>query len=230
MNLKNKISIIIPAYNEEKYISECIESIRKQTLSIDTEIIVIDDGSTDKTVEFSKELKIIVLQQTHKGSGAARNLGLTKATGDFILFLDGDDRLEEDAFETFFVHFNVDNNLQIVFSKALDFISEELSEKEKNILPIRNEPYGGCLPGCSLIKKEVFGFIGGFDESLKTGETVDWQFKVKDLNLKIINVDKTTLRRRIHPQSTGLLHKEQEKKDYVAIIRKRMGNKNGTTC
>ena len=90
-----KISIIIPFYNSELYLSECIESVLNQTLN-DIEIICIDDGSTDQSLhilnEYSKkDLRIIVVSQSNKGAGIARNKGLDIAKGEFIMFLDSDD-------------------------------------------------------------------------------------------------------------------------------------------
>lgn len=94
-----EISIIIPIYNTEKYIKECIDSIRKQSIK-NIEIICIDDGSTDDSVEIIKEYKSIdprvsLYQQSHKGVSSARNLGLKYATGEYVIFIDSDDYLIE---------------------------------------------------------------------------------------------------------------------------------------
>ena len=95
-----KISVIIPVYNEEKVIGSCLESLAKQTYK-DLEIIVIDDGSTDKSVAIieNSKLKIanlLLLKQKHVGPGAARNLGASKAKGDILVFVDADMEFEPD--------------------------------------------------------------------------------------------------------------------------------------
>jgi glycosyltransferase involved in cell wall biosynthesis len=87
-----KISVIIPTYNEESVILECLKSLEKQSLK-NFEVIVVDDGSTDKTLEKLKNLKISkikILQQEHKGPGAGRNLGAKHAGGDILVFVDAD--------------------------------------------------------------------------------------------------------------------------------------------
>ena len=89
------ISVIIPVYNMEKYLRECLDSVINQTLK-DIEIICVDDGSTDNSLEILKEYakkdkRLKVFTQKNKGAGAARNLGLTHATGEYLAFLDGDD-------------------------------------------------------------------------------------------------------------------------------------------
>ncbi|WP_019508058.1 glycosyltransferase family 2 protein [Pleurocapsa sp. PCC 7319] len=87
-----KVSVIIPAYNGDRYIGEAVDSILSQTYS-DYEIIVVDDGSTDSTRQVIEQYgsKIQYLSQTNQGVAASRNLGLSKAQGEYIAFLDQDD-------------------------------------------------------------------------------------------------------------------------------------------
>lgn len=92
-----KVSVIIPVYNVEKYLEECLDSIINQTLK-EIEIICIDDGSTDSSLNVlenykKKDKRIIVLQQQNLGAGAARNKGLDLARGKYLSFLDADDFL-----------------------------------------------------------------------------------------------------------------------------------------
>lgn len=99
-NTEIKISVIIPVYNMEKYIRQCINSILRQTLH-EIEIICIDDGSADRSQiilnEFAKTHKNIhMYAQDHKFAGAARNLGLQYAQGEFVAFMDADDYYEAD--------------------------------------------------------------------------------------------------------------------------------------
>ena len=89
-----KVSIIIPTYNEEGVILECLESLSKQTYR-DIEVIVVDDGSVDKTLSVLSKLKVKseklkVIKQKHKGPGAARNLGAKHAKGEILVFVDAD--------------------------------------------------------------------------------------------------------------------------------------------
>ena len=93
--IKPLISIVIPAYNVEKYIAQCIESINKQTFD-DYEVIIVDDGSTDKTLDIIKDNitdKYQVISQKNYGAGAARNAGIKLATGKYLTFMDADDFL-----------------------------------------------------------------------------------------------------------------------------------------
>ena len=97
-----KISIIIPVYNAESYLEECLLSISQQTFG-DFEILAINDGSTDRSLEIlkkyqEKEPRLQILSQENKGVSAARNLGLDNAQGEYISFVDADDTLPKDAF------------------------------------------------------------------------------------------------------------------------------------
>lgn len=95
-----KISIIIPFYNVEKYFAKCLDSVLNQTHQ-NLEIILTDDGSTDKSSQIAKsyakkDSRIKIIHQKNQGQSAARNAGLRAATGDFISFIDSDDEIKPD--------------------------------------------------------------------------------------------------------------------------------------
>lgn len=103
----SKISIIIPVYNTEKYIEKCLNSIIGQTLS-DIEIICVNDGSTDNSLDVLKkfaarDLRIKIIEQANKKQGAARNNGTKHATGEYIGFVDSDDWVDHDYFEKLYI-------------------------------------------------------------------------------------------------------------------------------
>src|SRR3972149_7564948 len=101
------ISVIIPIYNEETTIGECLNSLSKQSYK-NLEVILVDDGSTDNTLHVIKNLKslvrtrevkisnLILLKQNHKGPGPARNLGASRAKGEILVFVDADMTFEKD--------------------------------------------------------------------------------------------------------------------------------------
>lgn len=112
---ENKITVIIPAYNTEKYIEECIMSVLKQTYQ-NFEILIIDDGSTDNTLKVINDIndnRIKVFSIENNGQGFARNLMLKKATGDYIMFLDSDDFIEPVTLEV---------ALKRIISDGTDFV------------------------------------------------------------------------------------------------------------
>lgn len=100
MNHSPKVSIIIPVYNVETYLRQCLDSLLKQTLE-DFEIICVDDGSTDKSADIletyaANDHRIKIITQKNKGAGAARNVGEKEATGTYLFFMDSDDYCSSD--------------------------------------------------------------------------------------------------------------------------------------
>lgn len=97
------LSVIVPTYNAERYIKGCLDSLLKQVTSFDYEVIVVNDGSTDKTSvrlkEYEQNTAIRVLHQENRGASAARNLGIACAKGEYLCFVDSDDELAEGAME-----------------------------------------------------------------------------------------------------------------------------------
>lgn len=98
-----KVSVIIPVYNVEKYLTQCLESVAKQTLK-EIEIICVDDGSTDGSFDIiskfaEKDSRFIPVKQENGGAGAARNNGLRRAKGKYLSFLDSDDFFDEHMLE-----------------------------------------------------------------------------------------------------------------------------------
>ena len=124
------VSVIIPAYNVEKYIAKCLDSLINQSLK-DIEIIIIDDGSTDKTPFIIKDYanqdkRIKVIAQTNQKQGAARNRGLEAASGEYIGFVDADDWVDLNYFEKLY-----ETAKNIIPILHLQQISESAVKKQK---------------------------------------------------------------------------------------------------
>lgn len=129
-----KVSIIIPVYNVEQYLAQCLESVIQQTYS-NLEIICVNDGSTDRSLEIverylEKDNRISVISQKNGGLSAARNTGIQKATGDYIQFLDSDDLLESNAIAQL-VNTARKNKLDILLFDADSFFESTDVAKQK---------------------------------------------------------------------------------------------------
>ncbi len=166
---KPKISIIIPAYNVEKYIGECLLSIIKQTFK-ELEIIIINDGSTDRTEEiiklFKKDKRIVIINQKNKKQGGARNTGLKIAKGEYIGFIDSDDWIEHNYYEELYkaiLKYNADiavtnilkhkknyNKYLVKYKKNI--IKEDIQEKI-NLCKDKKQNFFSCWN--KLYKKEI---------------------------------------------------------------------------
>ena len=128
-----KVSIIIAAYNIEDYINRCLNSIVNQSFK-DIEIIVVNDGSTDNTINiinnFAKnDVRIKVIDKKNGGLIEARKSGLARASGEYILFLDGDDWLHIEAIEKLYKEAKKDNFDIVLYNFYLAYDNGKLEEK-----------------------------------------------------------------------------------------------------
>lgn len=131
MSIELKLSIIIPIYNAEKYIEKCLASIFKEIgTSKEVEVILIDDGSSDAGIDKCRaflQYNIQIVKSSHKGVSAARNLGISQAAGEWLMFVDADDWLSPGWFPLLSAYFADDADI-IIFNK-------DINEKiDKNIL------------------------------------------------------------------------------------------------
>lgn len=133
-----KVSIIIPVYNASQYLAECLDSIIAQTFE-DIEIICINDGSTDDSLEILKQYqikdaRILIIDQKNQGVSAARNAGLAIAKGAYNGFVDSDDAIENDFYEKLFKA-AVSNKVDLVFSKTFfgggELVNGKIYSKEE---------------------------------------------------------------------------------------------------
>ena len=135
-----KISIIIPVYNAEKYLKICVDSILNQTFK-DFELILIDDGSSDTSKEICEQYikldnRVKVIEQSNKGVSVARNNGLENSCGEYIMFCDSDDWIEEECLENLYYKFIQDKNTDIIFSgiyKEFYFNDKKIMNKIEGI-------------------------------------------------------------------------------------------------
>lgn len=185
-----KVSIIVPVYNSEKYISKCLDSIINQTYK-NIEIIVINDGSKDNSIDILKEYErkysnIILIDKKNEGVSKTRNLGIKKSTGDYIMFIDNDDFIDKDYVETYMKneeydivigsYKRVNNEDKILFKYNLD----------ENSLWTK---YVVLAPWAKLYKKEFITKNKIEFVDFKIGEDVYFNLLCysKTNNIKIIN-------------------------------------------
>src|SRR4051812_17123874 len=181
-----KISVIIPCYNVQLYVADCLNSLINQTHK-DIEIICVNDGSTDNTGIILEQFKskypalISVLFVPNGGAPAARNIGLKNSTGNYIQFLDADDIIAADKFEKQLTGF--EKNVDVVVSDRVHKnhdLTRTLNTYYFN--EIENNPLETAvkrvITTCNpLYKKEVVTGLKGYDEQLKSAQ--DWDFHIR---------------------------------------------------
>ncbi len=123
-----RVSVIVPVYNAQSHLRQCLDSITGQTLR-EIEIFCVDDGSTDGSAQILEEYRgrdsrLHVIRQENAGAGAARNRGLAEASGEYLSFLDADDFFEPDMLESAYER-AVSGNAQIVVFRSDQYHTEE---------------------------------------------------------------------------------------------------------
>jgi|SRR5690554_921537 len=150
MQINRKISVIIPCFNGKDFIKDTIHSVLNQTYT-NFEIIVVNDGSTDNSVEIVQafnEERISIIHKENSGVSDSRNLGFQKAKGEFVIFLDADDLLSENFFEAALKTFKEDI--------SIDFLTVDISNIDENNKPIASEyNYRGTYKN---VQNEVVSF------------------------------------------------------------------------
>lgn len=188
--IKPKISIIIPIYNAEKYLNRCINSILKQDFQ-DFEILLIDDGSTDKSYTIckqysQKDFRIKIFSKKNGGVSSARNLGLLNAKGEYILFIDADDTIDKTLISANIKYLTSSSHYDLIEIPAIyNYLSnEEYKSANKGKIILGNK---ACIKYISTCKRyEVWSFIFKteilkdirFKEHIKIGEDIIFLYEV----------------------------------------------------
>lgn len=172
-----KISVIVPCYNQEKYIKECLDSLVSQTFK-DYEVIVIDDGSTDDSAEIVNEYvkhnkNIRLIRQANQGVVVARNNAIKQAQGTYIYPLDADDVISPFFLEKLYAAME-ENKGDVIYSDVEYFGLKNglFLKKEPNVW---NMSVGNQIVVSALYRKSDWEKYGGYDENMKNG-LEDWEF------------------------------------------------------
>ena len=145
-----KFSIIVPVYNVEKYIKKCLDSIFDQTFK-DFEVIVVNDGTKDNSMDIVEKYDVLTINQKNQGLSAARNSGVKRANGDYLIFVDSDDYIEKDLLKR--INEVLDNNPDVIRYQAKDIINnKEKEHKEKEFSGLNGEEAFKTITGFHYVE------------------------------------------------------------------------------
>jgi len=214
-----RVSAIIPVFNGEKYLAEAIQSVLGQSLA-PLELLIVDDGSTDGSVEVAEGFgsQVRILRQNHLGSSAARNYGVERSQGEYLAFLDADDRWLPEKLEKQIKALEQDPGAQMAFVNILQFISPELSAEVKAKKLIPREILPGYSPIALLIRRRDFLCVGNFNPEIAIGEFMEWYLRAQETGLKSTLIPEVLVERRIHEANQGIRDK-QFQGDYHRVLK-----------
>jgi glycosyltransferase involved in cell wall biosynthesis len=220
------VSVIIPAFNAAAFLGEAVASVRAQAPGpleivpleiVPLEIIIIDDGSSDRTPEVIGALGagVRALHQPNRGPAAARNLGLAGAGGEFIAFLDADDRWTQGKLEL--------QLRKLRAEPAADLVVGATQRVRAAGADGRLEPAGPVWMlfhlGAGLFRRRAFERVGAFDESLRQGEDVDWFLRAREAGLNIAIVSEVVQLYRVH--GDNMTHNQADRDRYFLAAMKK---------
>jgi glycosyltransferase involved in cell wall biosynthesis len=197
-----RISVVIPAFNAEATIADALSSVVNQTLP-PHEIILVDDGSTDRTAFLASQLcpAIHIETQANRGAPSALNAGIEIASGDHLAFIDADDIWENDKLETQALLLENRPELDGVGGYMRTFLCPSNDAETNKRYRIPERPEASWLLGALLLRRECFDVCGFFDRSLPVGYSIDWCDRARLVGLVFAMQPSVVLHRRIHPGS-----------------------------
>jgi glycosyltransferase involved in cell wall biosynthesis len=245
------IAVVIPAYNAERFIGDALDSVAVQTRTPD-QIVVVDDGSSDRTVARVREWgqqyhgELHVLQQNNRGVSAARNAGIRYAKTDLIALLDADDLYFPFHLRLLERGFGNDPNILLCFGDALYFDAEHIikgsvfagtriegvqyDDQRDGLRLLRGPVYGSLLwgnyiaPSASLLLKSAAEKIGLFDETIRSAEDRDIFLRLSRIG-SFAYFPVVVARKRVHENNaTHRRHMSQSNRYQLMVLQKMIDN------
>ncbi|MCI5078374.1 glycosyltransferase family A protein [Oricola sp.] len=213
------ISVIIPAFDGERFIADTLRSVLAQTLLPD-EIIVVDDGSTDATPEivagFSPRVRL--LRNSRGGPAGARNRGVAEARGAFIAFIDHDDLWHEDKLALQMQAFRDDPSLDVCVTGIQRFRQPHPS----GAIEFLGQPVPGYLTVTLLARQARFQAVGPLDTSLKYSDSAEWFLRAREHGLKVRLLEDVLTYHRSHGENLSESSADRAQAEFLQLARLRM--------
>jgi glycosyltransferase involved in cell wall biosynthesis len=221
-----RVTTVITFFDSERYLAEAVESALAQTYP-SIELILVDDGSSDRSSEIARSYSppARYVRRDNGGPAAARNTGLAHASGDFVAFLDSDNRWLPGGTELQLAAFAADPTVDVVFAQSREFVSAEL---DPATLPARGPRAGstGVLVSSMLARRSVFETVGPFDERLRVGEWVDWYARLQDSACRVTVLPDVVVERRIHDTNNSIVRRG-DRAEYARALKAALDRRRG---
>lgn len=207
------ISVIVPCYNQAQFLDECLQSVLDQTYQ-NWECIIVNDGSPDNTEEIAKKCilkdsRFHYISQQNKGVSAARNCGIEKAKGEWILPLDADDYISNDYLDLAKDYF-FEEKIKVIYCNARKFgkVDEDFNLRD---FSLRNLAENNLIFNAAFFRKKDWEKISGFSEEMREGYE-DWEFWINLLKNggEVKKIDKICFYYRIKEISRNVIVKNND--------------------
>jgi glycosyltransferase involved in cell wall biosynthesis len=219
-NNRPVVSVVIPVYNAARYLNEALESVLGQTYDGYVEVIAVNDGSTDDSLLVLNEYAphITIIDQSNRGIGATRNMGVRAATGHWLAFLDADDVWDTRKLALQMDIMDRNAELDIVFCGFRKFLSPDLTDDARANRILKPGVMKVAAAGTALMKRSAFDRVGFFHEEYRTGEFIDWFVRAKEAALVVSYMDDCLYHRRSH-NDNHTMRASTPQHDYLRVIK-----------
>lgn len=228
MNDGVRVSVVVPVRDGARFLADAVRSVLSQ-LQPDDELIVVDDGSTDRSAAlaagFGEAVKVV--SQPRRGAAEARNRGVSEAHGRFLAFLDADDLWLPGKLERQLAVLREQPEVDAALGWLEEFVSDEIDPQLCHRFRVSTAPRAGYHVGCLLVRREAFFAVGPFDARLPSGEFIDWWARAMDRGLRHAVIPAVVLRRRIHGDNHTLRRSDHERA-YLAVARQTLQRRRQT--
>ena len=219
-----RVSVVIAAYNSERFIAETLESVLAEVGDSD-EVIVVDDGSTDGTPDFVRRVaRVRLIEQDNAGPPAARNTAIRAAAGQYIATIDHDDLWPAGRLDLLVAALETHPDAAYVAGRQVLMIEPGSalphwlkSTEPEELARFRTERGNGMM----LTRRRAFDVVGLYDESFtRGGEDTDWILRCAEAGLPNVDIDEDVLLRRIHGGNITM-YRANLQAAMFAVLRKR---------
>ncbi|MFC1452059.1 glycosyltransferase family 2 protein [Verrucomicrobiota bacterium] len=223
------VSCIVPAFNAERFLGEAVDSILGQTYR-PIEVIVVDDGSTDRTADVASGYgdQIVYVRQLNAGPAAARNEGLTRAKGAYVAFLDADDLWHPEKLSRQMAAFNACPDLELCCAHLEHFWVPELqSEKERFEGHRLRAPAPAYSLATLLARRSAFDRVGLLNGELQHADGMEWFLRAAEQGAVQEMLPDVLLRRRLHQDNRSRRRAAASRHAHLQVIKASLDRRRG---
>jgi glycosyltransferase involved in cell wall biosynthesis len=204
------LSVVIPVRNGEKHIAATIESVLAEELDA-IEIIVVDDGSTDRSADVAESFgpTIRCLRREARGFAAARNAGWSQALAPFVMHLDADDLVVAGSISLRLAVLAGNPDVDMVTGHFESFFSPDLDAEARARIALPDGPRRGHIAGSTILRRNLIERVGPLDEASGGAADIDWYARATEAGIGIVVLPDVVLLRRIHGKNLNLTSSDQ---------------------
>jgi glycosyltransferase involved in cell wall biosynthesis len=209
------VSVVIPVFNGERFLGEAIRSVLAQDYR-PLELIVVDDGSTDGSASLAESFAgVQVVRKPHTGVAATHNLGISRCRGEWLAFLDSDDRWLPVKLSLQAAALDEDAGLDMVFGQCRQFRGGADAIGPDEILATQS----GIAQSALLVRRSSFDRIGLFSEDPDVHHFLDWYARAQEAGLRARSLPEVVYERRVHDQNVGRRLPVAQRQRYLGALR-----------